>query len=361
MDFRFKLVAISSLLAISAIANADYSITNLSSAIGNDANALVPVGISNSGQIAIRDNLNASFGYLYNNGSVNILPGQPNGISSQGLVVGYGAGGSYIYNNGNLSSIPYLSKGIISLNGINDSGQAVGVGTDQGTGSEQAILYQNGIVTNLGIPTLYANGQPIGYGSNNNPGSTATAINNTGEYIGYAVAPLNGFQVATINNVPILPYGSTANSQALAISNSGDVVGVSYINGHSNAFLDENGVITNLALLPGTTDCTAYGVNDSGSVVGECSGNSFSHAFLYSNGKMIDLSILIATQSVAVTNFNPTGINDSGQIIGNGTVGGYNGAYLLSSTVAAVPVPSALWLFGSALTGFIGLNRRKLA
>jgi hypothetical protein len=26
---------------------------------------------------------------------------------------------------------------------------------------------------------------------------------------------------------------------------------------------------------------------------------------------------------------------------------------------AAVPVPAAVWLFGTALAGFIGLNRRK--
>ena len=29
------------------------------------------------------------------------------------------------------------------------------------------------------------------------------------------------------------------------------------------------------------------------------------------------------------------------------------------SSITAVPVPGAIWLFGSALTGFIGFNRRK--
>lgn len=34
---------------------------------------------------------------------------------------------------------------------------------------------------------------------------------------------------------------------------------------------------------------------------------------------------------------------------------------LVSGSVAAVPLPAAIWLFGSALTGFIGFSRRKSA
>jgi len=50
-------------------------------------------------------------------------------------------------------------------------------------------------------------------------------------------------------------------------------------------------------------------------------------------------------------------------------LGGYQGGdwidtrndYQLSITAAPVPIPGAVWLFGSALTGFIGLRRRKCA
>jgi hypothetical protein len=35
-------------------------------------------------------------------------------------------------------------------------------------------------------------------------------------------------------------------------------------------------------------------------------------------------------------------------------------AYLLSVTLSPVPVPAALWLFGSALIGLIGVSRRKV-
>jgi hypothetical protein len=48
---------------------------------------------------------------------------------------------------------------------------------------------------------------------------------------------------------------------------------------------------------------------------------------------------------------------------------GYNGINtysdvadaLVSGSVAAVPLPAAIWLFGSALAGFIGFSRRKSA
>lgn len=36
----------------------------------------------------------------------------------------------------------------------------------------------------------------------------------------------------------------------------------------------------------------------------------------------------------------------------------YNGNWTIVNDVAAVPVPSAIWLFGSALVGLIRLNRR---
>jgi hypothetical protein len=32
----------------------------------------------------------------------------------------------------------------------------------------------------------------------------------------------------------------------------------------------------------------------------------------------------------------------------------------ISPTVSAVPVPGAIWLFGSAIVGFFGFNRKKI-
>ena len=38
---------------------------------------------------------------------------------------------------------------------------------------------------------------------------------------------------------------------------------------------------------------------------------------------------------------------------------GYDLAFWAPSTVSAVPVPAAVWLFGTALLGFIGISRRR--
>jgi hypothetical protein len=38
-----------------------------------------------------------------------------------------------------------------------------------------------------------------------------------------------------------------------------------------------------------------------------------------------------------------------------------NYGFNIQTTVAAVPIPGAVWLFGSALLGMIGYGRRKTA
>jgi len=36
-------------------------------------------------------------------------------------------------------------------------------------------------------------------------------------------------------------------------------------------------------------------------------------------------------------------------------------SYLANITASPVPIPAAVWLFGSALMGFLGLQKRKMA
>ena len=46
---------------------------------------------------------------------------------------------------------------------------------------------------------------------------------------------------------------------------------------------------------------------------------------------------------------------------GDGTVGnaGSMGGYPIALNITAVPLPAAVWLFGSALVGLLGLGRRQ--
>jgi probable HAF family extracellular repeat protein len=79
-------------------------------------------------------------------------------------------------------------------------------------------------------------------------------------------------------------------------------------------------------------------------------------AFIYDNGSMTDLNSLIGAGSGWYL-WWADDINDSGQIIGTGWHYGQQHAFLL--TPAAVPVPAAIWLFGSGLLGLLGIALRR--
>ncbi|MDD4915891.1 MAG: VPLPA-CTERM sorting domain-containing protein [Methylococcales bacterium] len=57
----------------------------------------------------------------------------------------------------------------------------------------------------------------------------------------------------------------------------------------------------------------------------------------------------------------PGGMMGTACMTGWGTSSGAGsmGGYPISEVVTAVPVPAAFWLFGSAMAGFAGINRRK--
>ena len=63
--------------------------------------------------------------------------------------------------------------------------------------------------------------------------------------------------------------------------------------------------------------------------------------------------------SSCMTGFGPsTGVNGIGNPIGEGTMGGFASSLVISE-VSAVPVPAAVWLFGTALVGMIGVSRKR--
>ena len=55
------------------------------------------------------------------------------------------------------------------------------------------------------------------------------------------------------------------------------------------------------------------------------------------------------------------GIAPLGTVMQNGPFAGDNITFAFEGTVSAVPVPAAVWLFGSGLIGLIGVARRKKA
>lgn len=127
-------------------------------------------------------------------------------------------------------------------------------------------------------------------------------------------------------------------SIAYDINNIGQIVGYSQNNGYWNAFLYDNGTMTNLGTLGGEQSW-ARGINDRGQIVGSAmnqpnspNGNS-NRAFLYENGAMTDLGTLGGFWSYAYD------INDNGQIVGTSHLnpGGSVGFIYENNEMKALP------------------------
>jgi probable HAF family extracellular repeat protein len=144
--------------------------------------------------------------------------------------------------------------------------------------------------------------------------SNARAINNNGQVVGISVGSGGGaaflYQNGSTSEVGI-------HMGANGINNSGQITGeFSNSDGDSHAFIYTNGTLTDLGSLVAGLDHISYGtgINDSGMVVGvsDIPGYLLQHAFLYKNGTMTDLgSLSNGSRSAA------RGINDAGLVVGD--------------------------------------------
>ena len=174
------------------------------------------------------------------------------------------------------------------------------------------------------------------------PGSTlsqANGINSSGQVVGISGTNNPGFQAtefgvgssATALNLP----GSTS-SEALAINDSGEIVGESteYTapgqNSATYAFVQSNGSTTYLDSSVSSFSM-ADGVNDSGEVVGTLDTSSFAqHAFIADpNGTVTDLDAAIGGYDSSTAN----GISNSGLVTGT-VYGDYT--YIYDTKTASV-------------------------
>lgn len=112
----------------------------------------------------------------------------------------------------------------------------------------------------------------------------------------------------------------------------------------------------------GGSSSRADGINALGQIVGMSTlpGDLAMHATIFELGASpVDLNNLIDPLS-GWTLQEATAINAKGDIVGYGKFNGQSLAFL-ASPVSAVPVPAAVWLFGTGLLGLTCFARKREA
>jgi probable HAF family extracellular repeat protein len=196
-----------------------------------------------------------------------------------------------------------------SVAGIDNLGQIVG-NSDYGLGGAvHATLWANGVATDLG--TL------------GGVGSSATAISNSGQVLGwaYTAGPNGGdgdiHQVSWDAMSPRTPPTDLGPEgfgfvNVKALNSAGQMVGTQSTDTAQNVVLISQGISTVLGTLGGPS-ATALGINDHGDVVGasQRAAGGQMQATLWRGQTAIDLGATGANGSRAMA------INDAGQIIGS--------------------------------------------
>ena len=221
----------------------------------------------------------------------------------------------------------------------------------QVTGNGTAVIYTYSVPpTQVGVtrsnPYITDGTTTRSYDPHAQPwlGNQFVGINNAGQVLLYGGTVQSGNLVGRVDNgksvnVINMPAGTTGQILPTAIGSGGQVIGTAIVNPGPNnayevrqAFVAQNGTTTILGALGGPlANSNAVAINASGQIVGNTETGpptitpqapgygyqrepAISDAFLYSNGKMVSLSTLIG-QSIAWT--SAIGINDKGTILLN--------------------------------------------
>ncbi len=209
-------------------------------------------------------------------------------------------GQGWVYNPGGLNS-PF--NGPSGVNGtsplaINDSGDIVGMSYTSMGGQSFPYSGGSGTFTTLVDPQSGATYYNYVNGINDSGVAVGTYIDSS--LISHGFSYSNG-SYTTIDD-PNAPHGTVLNG----INNNGDIVG--YDVGSTSSFIDRNGTFTSITDPLGVNGTLAIGINDSDQIVGYYFDSSNTiHGFLYSNGSYTTIDDPNGTNGTALI-----GINDSG-------------------------------------------------
>jgi probable HAF family extracellular repeat protein len=196
---------------------------------------------------------------VWRNGKPKQLGTEPStafAINDRGTIVGEDHDDSVIWRDGTESVLDLIS----AVTAINERDQVIGQ-LSLGAGVQHAILWQNGVSTDLGT---------LGAGA-----TYATAINDDGVVVGYTATtrgtPLHAVEWKDGQAIDLGTFGAIG-SEAVAINNAGDVLieTTNSIGTPTGSVLLRGG--TSVVAIPGNG---ARAVDDDGQVLGTTSHRSF--------------------------------------------------------------------------------------
>ncbi|MGA2061155.1 MAG: PEP-CTERM sorting domain-containing protein [Thermoguttaceae bacterium] len=224
-----------------------------------------------------------------------------------------------------------------SASGINNLGQVVGtVGYD-------AFLYDSGTMTNLG--TVCRTQMPY------YPASVATAINDSGQIVGYAQNTDGGccaflYSNGTVTSLHapnnVLTWANDINAGGQAAITASTTI-PDWSDGYNYGFIynSSNGTWTNLGTLPGGLNCDAIAINTAGQVAGDADldGNRTFVPAIYSSGTLNRVDSLPGRRvsTASLPDCYTSDINDNEQMVGVSASGGFlysNGTTTYLGTLA---------------------------
>ncbi len=337
----------------------------------------IAYGINNLGQVVGSGNLggaSAPNAFLWENGSMSYLGDLPGGverseafaINDAGRIVGWGYNDvastrAVMWENGTIYELGDLPGGSPEARALDVNASGNIVGWSSTSPSIQATMWEGDTLSGVagGSPTTYAN-------------SIAYAINDRNQVVGSVpwASGLGNRAVLWDSDGTVTELGAIGVindvSQANDINNLGLIIGNSKIDLAGGAFVThaamwDNGNIIDLGDLSADTEVRsdALGVNDNGLVVGWSIDGASSRATLWQDGTIYNLNDLLDPAdplSATTVLIQATDINNSGQIVGQALFAdGGQRAFLLNP----VPVPAAVWLFGSGLLALLTLSRRR--
>lgn len=306
-------------------------------------------------------------------------------INAHGQVAGssHNADGEYRafrYENGVMTNLGTLGGQSSFGEGINDSGVVVGSSqTATGAPFARAARFAGGTVSDIGLVEsssaaainnagtivgldftpnegfIHSNGTTIYSGRLGGRQSSLSAINNSGQAVGYAAFPIGTnktiafrYQSGTVTDLGTL--GGT-HAAAHSINDLGQIVGSSTdATGTDMGFLYEGGTMTEIPLR------IAFDINNNGEVVGFLQeGPGIFRAAYYDsrNGTLIRLDDILPDGSGWVLNA-ANAINDSGWIVGQGKLNGDTRAFMMR-----VPEPTSYAALASLGLAGIAICRRR--